>query len=112
MSSISRWPRASRHASHSRTCVSLPRMMSLRPATALSTSCCSVGSAPVTSAVDISAARRGRCDRREAPPLLAELRELPLELRDALAFLLHDALGCIRDEVHVRELGRGAVALL
>ena len=77
MSSISRWPRASRQARHSRSCCSLPRMMRAE-----------AGDAPSTSAtVDASRPDRGAhallpaaCTRGEASRCSPSCCELPLEL--------------------------------
>src|SRR5688572_32468431 len=101
MSSISRWPRASMQAMHSRSCCSLPRMMRLSCAIVAPTS--SIGSAWVIS-VGMAASIVLRLQRRDAPLLLFNLRDLTPEIDDALTLQLHGLGPRIRDEVLSRQL--------
>src|SRR5688572_30352852 len=88
MSSISRWPRASMQAMHSRSCCSLPRMMRLSCAIVAPTS--SIGSAWVMSVGTASIGDRvsgptSLDERADDCFLLLDLGNLALEVDDARA---------------------------
>ena len=110
MSSISRWPRASRQARHSRSCCSLPRMMSPRPATAASTSASgrrvALRPAALMRCSSVLHARRGAASARRAA---ASCRSNSAMRSRSCATT---SGGALRDEVRVAELGRALVALL
>src|SRR5690606_6446929 len=138
-SSISRWPRASRHATDSRSCTVLPTMM--RSSASMTRSICAAASLSIRAGrndgVDMplmfaqrAAAQRDRVEKRCLTPVFAkkvsdtifpllelgeeldlalEARRALLEIGDALALLRDDIGRRVRDERRVVEL---AAALL
>src|SRR5690606_29883628 len=138
-SSISRWPRASRHATDSRSCTVLPTMM--RSSASMTRSICAAASLSIRAGrndgVDMplmfaqrAAAQRDRVEKRCLTPIFAkkvsdtifpllelgeeldlalEARRALLELGDPLALLRDDVGRRVRDERRVVEL---AAALL
>ena len=113
MSSISRWPRASRQASARRSWRSLPRMIRLRPASAGSISSTALGIAGRSRLVQRRAhglalmrwtGDRARAAARSCSSSCSRVRAR--SSASAFALLRHDLRGRVRDEARIGELAR------
>src|SRR5688572_3462933 len=114
MSSISRWPRASRQASDKRSWRSLPRMIRFRPASADSISSMAsvsrVGVPWCSGVLKAWLSCGGSGDQRVQPPqLLVELPGVALEVGDPFALERYDFRGRVGDEANIGEARATAV---